>query len=274
MDTNTQLMHSLPKDTASKTQDSSCPKCQGLGYTGIISPWHIAGSVKFCECIAGIRLEIIYNADQERKRLESVIAALARANVPALYQNATLKSLEKLAAMPEKARAVSLATELATTGKIQGKFTYKSGLYVSGAFGTGKTWLCSAILNTWIAQGRDCHWESLSQATAIIQNEYKQGGSSFTPLSRYQTVECLLLDEIGDVEDAQETKDRRKNLGLILDARKNAQLPTLLTGNMSTAQLASAGTFGVRLTDRLAELCALISMSGENLRQKPEIIYG
>lgn len=113
------------------------------------------------------------------------------------------------------------------------KDPYQKGLYLSGSFGTGKTYLVSAMLNKLA--------ESNVKSAVIYWPEFLRDlkgsfGTDFNSKFRYiKIVPILLIDDIGAETTTPWSRD--EILGPILQHRMQAKLPTFFTSNLNIEQL-------------------------------------
>ncbi len=147
------------------------------------------------------------------------------------------------------------------------------GLYLTGNFGCGKTYLLSALLNELAMKG---------EKVAIIYypeflRKLKEGFSdnSYTLLfDKIEKVDYLLLDDIG----AETTTDwaRDEILGTLLQYRMQEQKPTFFTSNLTLKELeehlssSSKGTQVVkarRIIERIKQLSLEMVMISTNKRK-------
>lgn len=149
------------------------------------------------------------------------------------------------------------------------------GLYLSGSFGVGKTYLLGAIANQLADQGVQTtlvHFPSFAvkMKSSIGKNTTDQ------ERDRIKQVPVLMLDDIG--ADALSAWVRDEVLGVILEYRMQEELPTFFTSNFTMAQLVdhlaidSQGNQeplkAMRIMERIRFLSREIVVEGDNLRQK------
>ncbi len=159
------------------------------------------------------------------------------------------------------------------------KGVIRRGIYLTGNFGCGKTYLLSAMLNE-IAK--------LGGKVAIVYypdflRKLKEG---FSDDSYYELVEqvrkipFLLLDDIG--AETVTSWSRDDVLGPILQYRMQEQLPTFFTSNLTLAQLEvhlSLTKVSVdevkarRIMERIRQLSDIVTMVSENKREKERNIH-
>ncbi len=146
------------------------------------------------------------------------------------------------------------------------------GLYLHGSFGSGKTFLTSALLNE-LALTKNVDVEIVYFPNAL--RTLKEDWENFASLMhRYQTVDILLIDDIG----AEKVTDwgRDEILGTILQSRMEAQKTTFFTSNLTIAELEehlSLSSNSVdkvkarRIIERIKQLAMPMALVSENRRK-------
>ena len=150
--------------------------------------------------------------------------------------------------------------------------TPSKGLYLHGSFGSGKTFLTSALLNELsIAKNVDVEIVYFPNALRTLKEDW----DNFASLMHwYQTVDILLLDDIG----AEKVTDwgRDEILGTILQSRMEAQKTTFFTSNLTIEELEqhlSLSNNSVdkvksrRIIERIKQLAMPMALVSENRRK-------
>lgn len=114
------------------------------------------------------------------------------------------------------------------------KGTLKKGLYLSGSFGCGKTYLIAATFNELAKQkvkSAIVYWPEFLRdlKTSFTTDEFKE------KFDKIKKVELLLIDDIGAESVTEWNRD--EILGSILQYRMQMQLPTFFTSNMDIVLL-------------------------------------
>lgn len=147
------------------------------------------------------------------------------------------------------------------------------GLYLHGNFGSGKTYLLSALLNE-LAYSKNVDIEIVYFQDAL--RTLKEDWDRFSYLMhRYQTVDLLLLDDIG----AEKVTDwgRDEILGTILQARMEANKTTFFTSNLTIEELEQSLSLtstkvdkvkARRIIERIKQLSLEMALISENRRNK------
>lgn len=138
----------------------------------------------------------------------------------------------------------------------------KHGLLLVGPVGTGKTHLAAAILKRAFDKGIPATMVSAPELLQGIQKGFQDPESRYL-VEKVKTKAFLILDDLG----AEMTTDWvRKEFYLLLDGRYKREMPTVITTNCSFRELEQAA--GVRVADRLREMCKVVKISGTSWRGK------
>ena len=110
------------------------------------------------------------------------------------------------------------------------------GMYLSGSFGSGKSYILSALLNELSNKGFNCinvYYPSLLVKLKSSFNEYNYD----EVLSEIMNADILLLDDIGAENNSLWSRD--EVLGTILQYRMDNDLTTFFTSNLTIEELES-----------------------------------
>ncbi|WP_295728445.1 primosomal protein DnaI [uncultured Limosilactobacillus sp.] len=152
---------------------------------------------------------------------------------------------------------------------------FTPGLYLSGSFGVGKTYLLGAIANELADQGIN---SMLVHFPTFAVNMKGSIARHTTEQDRDEVKQApiLMLDDIG--ADALSPWLRDEVLGVILEYRMQEELPTFFSSNFSLDELTdhlaqdSNGNNeplkAQRIMERIRFLSREVKMIGPNLRQK------
>jgi DNA replication protein DnaC len=255
-----------------------CPLCEGTG-------WKTAGTgsndrstnarvndrrVTRCDC----RL---------RARGESLLAS---ARIPRRYEHCELSNFE----FDGPYRSLSPA-RMAACKFVEEYPIDKTGLLVIGTIGVGKTHLAVGMIKELIlGKGISCLFYDYRELLKQIQNSYNDSVKT-TELDVLRPVfetEVLVLDELGAVRPTEWVWD---TVSLILNTRYNDNRTTIITtnypnlaerdrlgGNVSSrsseaaryaAEKESLGDrIGDRMRSRLLEMCRIVTMEGQDYRER------
>lgn len=146
------------------------------------------------------------------------------------------------------------------------------GLFITGPFGTGKTFLMGALANLLAEKGNTVTMIHYPTFATEVRNNMNQALERINPLKR---VDVLIIDDIGAESNNAWLRDDL--LGVLLEYRMKESLPTFFTSNFNMAELESHLaatkdsndiTKAKRLMERIRYLAKEIPLNGENRRQK------
>lgn len=144
------------------------------------------------------------------------------------------------------------------------------GLYINGNFGSGKTYLVSALFNELVKKGASCEIVYFPDMLKVLKGDFDNFGSR---MNYYNEVDYLLLDDIG----AEKVTDwgRDEILGTILQSRMENNKFTFFTSNLSLEALeghlvGSGKDFDIvkarRIIERIKYLSDYVELIGKNRR--------
>jgi primosomal protein DnaI len=226
----------------------------------------------------GGQIDVTYVPTQqliERRHQEHLRQLVNSINMPKFIRQATFDNyyLDDQNATTGRVAAYSAAVEFV---KSYSPDRFQPGLYLTGSFGVGKTYLLAATANA-LAQ-RDVattmvHFPSFA---VELKNSIRNNNAG-EKIDAVKRSPVLMLDDIG--ADAMSTWVRDDVLGVILEYRMQEELPTFFSSNFSMAELEkqhlAINSQGVvepvkaaRIMERIEFLSREIQMNGENLRKK------
>ena len=145
------------------------------------------------------------------------------------------------------------------------------GLYLSGSFGSGKTYLIAALFNE-LAK-KDIN-SALVYYPELLRSLKSSFGSDYEEKFDFiKTVPLLLLDDIGAENTTAWSRD--EVLGTILQYRMEEELPTFFTSNLSLKELENAlsvtsnGSEKIkakRIIERIKQLTVPLELVSKNRR--------
>ena len=146
------------------------------------------------------------------------------------------------------------------------------GLYLNGSFGSGKTYLISALLNELSKDHRVVivYYPELlrSLKESFETNDFSER------VNEIETAALLLLDDIG--AEAVTAWNRDEILGTILQYRMDNKLPTFFTSNLTLKELETHFSLNKsaedqvkarRITERINQLSDSLELISENRRK-------
>lgn len=240
---------------------------------------------KNCKSLACCKNKVVgyrYTPEKEKKIIKFSYQA-CKWNQLAMKENAYKENLE-LFDMPIEIKEASLK-EVYTDDKsrvpiikyfkeFMEKYQKKEnpkGLYLTGSFGSGKTYLIAALLNEMAKKKVRCalvyYPEFLRSLKSSFQTDYNER------FDFIKTSPVLLLDDIGAENESNWARD--EVLGPILQYRMQNHLATFFTSNLTLEELESSlaiTSSGVdkvkarRIIERIKQLTIPMELIGKNRR--------
>lgn len=250
----------------SKLQDTinslkHCNECKGLMHCQN----SYVGHVLFPEKKEN-RLYFSYRACKFQKKIES--SRKLKEEKSNLYQFARMKDID----MTGDKKRISVIKWIDQFFQEYDYNKEMKGLYLHGSFGSGKTFLLHALFHE-LEQEKFVQTEIVyvPEMLRSLRDDWELYESH---VHRYQTVDLLLLDDLGAEKVSEWGRD--EVLGSILQYRMNHQLPTFFTSNMTISELEShlSRINGVvdsvkakRIIERIKQLAIPMELVSENRRK-------
>jgi DNA replication protein DnaC len=133
-------------------------------------------------------------------------------------------------------------------------------LILTGAVGTGKTWSAWHAAEVAVRAG----YEGLVVVCPAATFRRIVAPSTADPqaFERLLAAGLLVLDDLGSVRLSEWDGD---HLAEVADARWSAQLPTMVTSNVTDIR----GLLGPRISSRLADRALIVELDGPDRRRQP-----
>lgn len=136
--------------------------------------------------------------------------------------------------------------------------------YLAGRPGTGKTHICTALCGALIERGSEVRyllWREFSAKAKAVVNDAEEYQRLVSPMKR---VSVLYIDDLFKVGKGQEPTTGDVNLAFeILNARYNANLPTIISSELTVEQVLDVDeAVGSRIYERSKEHYADLSEKG------------
>lgn len=136
----------------------------------------------------------------------------------------------------------------------------RDGLLLVGAVGTGKTHLAAALARTLLLVNQEASFRRCSDLYAELRESYRIEAGEESILSGYTRHRFLFLDDLG----AGSLSDHERRFTLeVLDRRLNDMMPTCVTTNWSSQEIAEK--MDERIASRL-ESFASLRLEGKDRR--------
>jgi primosomal protein DnaI len=207
--------------------------------------------------------------------------------VPCQFQKALLKETRHYKNMyyldvPEEIKSASMSkvftndknrfSTIEWLSKFIKNYPSEKGLYLSGSFGSGKTYLIAAAFNELAKKNIK---SAIIYWPEFLRNIKGSFNIDFNEKMEYiKRVELLLIDDIGAENTTSWGRD--EILGPILQHRMQAKLPTFFTSNLNMKELEQH--FSVtkdsvdvlkakRIIERIEQLTVKIELLSKNLRK-------
>lgn len=143
---------------------------------------------------------------------------------------------------------------------------HRRGLRIHGRYGCGKTHLAAAIVNTMTSKGVPAMFVVTPDLLQSIRRGYDNPDVAKTAqaiVDSARTIDILALDDLGSEKPSDWV---REQLFVLINARYEAELPTIITSNYSTADLVDR--LGQRIVSRLIEMTTAITMTAPDYRMQ------
>jgi primosomal protein DnaI len=215
------LMKYTSKLTDSACELKNCSRCKGLSYCKNAVKGHV-----YFPTVTKDFIEFSYKSCKyfkEKKKNNTIFF-----ETPKILMNA---SLSELITEKERANILKYIKDFLKK-KVNGE-TVK-GLYLSGSFGSGKSYILSALLNELSLKGYKC----VNINYPLLLNKLKASFSDYNyndVMEEIMTCDVLLIDDIGAENNSPWSRD--EVLGTILQYRMDSDLTTFFTSNFTINEL-------------------------------------
>ena len=215
------LMKYTSKLTDSACELKNCSRCKGLSYCKNAVKGHV-----YFPTVTKDFIEFSYKSCKyfkDKKKNNTIFF-----ETPKMLMNA---SLSELITEKERANILKYIKDFLKK-KVNGE-TVK-GLYLSGSFGSGKSYILSALLNELSLKGYKC----VNINYPLLLNKLKASFSDYNyndVMEEIMTCDVLLIDDIGAENNSPWSRD--EVLGTILQYRMDSDLTTFFTSNFTINEL-------------------------------------
>lgn len=215
------LMKYTSKLTDSACELKNCSRCKGLSYCKNAVKGHV-----YFPTVTKNFIEFSYKSCKYFKGNKKNNTIFFE--TPKMLMNA---SLSELITEKERANILKYIKDFLKK-KVNGE-TVK-GLYLSGSFGSGKSYILSALLNELSLKGYKC----VNINYPLLLNKLKASFSDYNyndVMEEIMTCDVLLIDDIGAENNSPWSRD--EVLGTILQYRMDSDLTTFFTSNFTINEL-------------------------------------
>lgn len=209
-------------------EEKACSNCKGLCFCQ-----NEMKGYKLTPSVFENKINFEYEAcSYMRKNLEetSFLSNIKLFNEPSELKKARIKDIY----VDDKSR-VEVIKYINNYIKAYNKDRLK-GLYLTGSFGSGKTYLISALFNELAKQNINSVIVYFPEFLRTLKSSFNDIENSYNERFNYvKNVELLLIDDIG--AENLTTWGRDEILGTILQYRMQENLPTFFTSNLNMKEL-------------------------------------
>ena len=129
------------------------------------------------------------------------------------------------------------------------------GIWLYGAFDTGKTYLAAAILKALQGEGVLCAFTTMERILEELKATYNNGSTTTEQvvMSKYVKVDCLILDDFTGIKASRKGVDNwaAEKFCEIIKRRYEQHLPTVITSRESIRTLAIEGLLPQEIVDKI-----------------------
>lgn len=166
----------------------------------------------------------------------------------------------------ERQKALKLVTKFITEFNDS-----KKGVYLTGPFGVGKTYLLAATANELSRRGVNVILAYFPDLVREIKNNMTNGEKLEEILNTLKTIDVLMLDDLGSENLSSWLRD--EIIGPVINYRYEAGKPICISSNLSVKELlehfsqtndGKDTVKGNRLMKRIAALCGVVTLNDDS----------
>lgn len=148
------------------------------------------------------------------------------------------------------------------------------GLYFYGANSVGKTFMTAVLCNELIAKGYTCLFTSLDEYTKAVLGMHDRGVDEKEITTLIKRCDFVIWDDVGKEfmqkeENANKAKWKEGQFYQAINARYNANKPTIFSSNYTIRELSEVLSLDRAIVDRIDEMATrVIRIDGVDFRQQ------
>ena len=143
--------------------------------------------------------------------------------------------------------------------------TAPQGLFLYGSVGVGKTFASACIANHLMENGKTVLIMNLGLYLIKLQKDWAEAESDV--LNYVKSCDLLIIDDLGVEKTSEWVIDK---VFTLIDTRYRAEKPLIITTNLTLRgeeKISIQGRFGIRVADRIDEMCYSFQVVGESKRK-------
>lgn len=224
-------------------------------------------------------IEVVYKPTEsfsKQKKSQQLKDNIKAINLPKSLQKARIENYD-IKGREEPLKAALEFIDNCTTYFKQDNGSFPKGLYLSGSFGVGKSYLLAAIAIKLAEKNIEVRYYHFPTFVGEMMNAISENRTSQI-INQIKNTAVVIFDDIGSTQITSWIRDNV--LGVILEYRMANELPTLFSSNLSISELKdqfltvtnkgdSEPLKALRITERIKFLATEYRMVGIN-RRNPE----
>ncbi|MCG6496928.1 MULTISPECIES: ATP-binding protein [unclassified Kitasatospora] len=226
------------------------PRRAGTGLQGIVDRFARLG---VDPAVIGVPERSAVPQPNNRDALE-----LAASRIPPRFHDATADDPQVLAWVEHVKQAARRGPE----GQLG--IARASSLLLLGETGTGKTHQAYGAIRSLLGAGVRLRWQAITSVGLHAMMRPRPGADAEREMRDLERTPLLLVDDLGAGRASEFTEETTYRL---INHRYEQQLPTIITSNITPAEL--AGLLGDRTASRLRQMCHKAVLAGPDRRRAP-----
>lgn len=241
-----------------------CSNCHGARYCVLadgIAVRHVS-----CEC----NRKKWQKEEKEEKRQQTVCEFNTRKGLSLIYEKYINVTFDTAKITKYNASAYEKCKNYVKNRKT----VYENGIgmYIYGDNSTGKTYLTACMCNELVRNGNYCVYTNMGQILDEIRSSYNGGASETDLLRKLVSYDFAFIDDLGKEFKTREVNENsakwaEEKFFEVLNARYNAQKPTVFSSNYSIQELATVLKLDKAIVERVVEMSTrVIKLDGDDFR--------